>query len=81
MFTVTMITLRKGGRKLLMKNGYTFYRHKRFKFGMRWSCTNSSKCKSHLLVTNNGSLKKAFEEHNHKRPVYCIMSDGTYVKT
>ncbi|CAH2085782.1 unnamed protein product [Euphydryas editha] len=50
------IIKRNGGRKLLMKNGYTFYRHKPYKFGMRWSCTNSSKCKSNLLVSNNGNL-------------------------
>ncbi|CAB3235355.1 unnamed protein product [Arctia plantaginis] len=75
-----LITISSTGKQYLMKNGYTYSRHVALKSGTRWSCTRSSKCRAHLLVSEEGVVIKALEDHNHERLKYFIGPDGKYIK-
>ncbi|CAH2040225.1 unnamed protein product, partial [Iphiclides podalirius] len=75
-----MITLQKNGKQYLMQDGFTFYRHKSVKGGFRWSCTHSSRCRAHLIVADGWRLVRSVDLHNHERPKYMALADGTYIK-
>lgn len=64
-------------KKLLMKNGFTYYRHSVLKEGTRWSCTS---CNAFIQVTEDNIIIKSSEDHNHEPFKLFKATDGSYVK-
>ncbi|CAF4819512.1 unnamed protein product [Pieris macdunnoughi] len=74
-----IITVRNG-KKFIMLNGYTFCRQTQLKSGTRYTCTQTSICRSYLVVSDAGMIIKAVERHDHKKPTYHMSSDGVFFK-
>lgn len=84
LFTVTTIF---NERQCLIKiyKGFAYYKHIMMKSGMRWRCTNctasnEAKCRASIVLDEQNNVIKAYEEHNHEKPQYRRLSNGTYYR-
>lgn len=73
------MTLTNGKRHLLI-DGYTFYKHSCNKAGViRYQCTSNRKCKAYAKVCQDTILKLVLE-HMHPRTRYKQLSTGEYLR-
>ncbi|VVC90606.1 unnamed protein product [Leptidea sinapis] len=78
------ITLKKilvrNGKTFLMYKGYTYCRKSILKCGVRYVCTQTSQCRSYMIISDDGHILKLVEKHEHRKPRYHVASDGTYYR-
>ncbi|XP_063827583.1 uncharacterized protein LOC135076980 [Ostrinia nubilalis] len=71
------------GRYLVFLNGFTYCKHYRLKVGARrWQCSMhaSKNCSAHLIISDDGCIRRRNETHSHPPSKYYRNRDGSYIR-
>ncbi|CAH2085778.1 unnamed protein product [Euphydryas editha] len=75
-----IITLENGKRPMLYE-GYTYFKHYRVRGMFRWSCTRFGKCKAFVLAGDEDlRIHSVHNEHNHGIQNLYVSENGIYIK-
>lgn len=70
------------GRPMLLYGNYTYTKVWGTKNGTLWYCSSrsSKNCRAQAIISNDGTMKKIEDEHNHDPPKFHISSSGEYIR-
>lgn len=68
------------GKKLILHDGYTYYKMGKKGGCDKWRCTANPNCKSHVLTDQYQKIVMVVSEHQHIKKALHKTQDGRYIR-